>query len=203
MKEIGINMIKEIFKHLEFTRSLIKELGPKNKRQKNFQEKQLKNNKIFLAYWGILLLFSTKLKDSEHVELAWGYIQKCSGKITNLDSFGKAINKICKNTKGKSSEKIYNKVKGILNVKDLKELQEYKSLWEPVRIGSATELPQITDYLMNKVYKKKQNNSLYQDSYTKTIYSKLGEGRKFSQPILKIHKKRRLNSACNIKTYIF
>ena len=119
-----------------------------------------------------------------------------SSKFQKLNQFGKFICKLWKNTKSKTPQHIYKEFINTLNKPILKELQEYKSLCEPPRITSMSGLPQITQYLLQKI-RKDENSKGENYSYTRAIYnSKLGEGRNISMPILRITKGKRLRSTC-------
>lgn len=82
----------------------------------------------------------------------------------------------------------------------LKELQEYKKLCEPVRVGPETDFRVlINKFKIDKSHVTEQSSSLIKNHRQKSgstmLYGKLGQGKDLSQPILKISKKKRLQSA--------
>lgn len=157
-KEGSWMTLNEIFEHIKFIKNIVKQIyDAKNKGKQEKKEKIIKSLNITAAYWAILILNWCEKDDKDTINLAIPYINKCSLKRYRSDAFSKIISKICSKIKSKNTIKIYESLQ--LKPDQLKELQEYKKLCEPSRIGPMTDLPKITEYFMTKMHDKSSMSS--------------------------------------------
>ena len=86
---------------------------------------------------------------------------------------------------------------------DLKEMQEYKKLEEPVRLGPMTDLAKVTEYFANKLHHDGAEASKHRNSTARTIYRKLGETMDLSQPMLRIGNKKKIRqvTCCRMRRF--
>lgn len=85
----------------------------------------------------------------------------------------------------------------------MKEMQEYKKLEEPVRLGPMTDLAKVTDYFVNRLHHNGAKASKHRNSTARTIYRKLGETMDLSQPMLRIGNKKKIRQVICFRKRMF